>query len=249
MQPITITIDGHSSTGKSTVAKQLAAALGYAYIDSGAMYRSVTLYAKEHGFLSELGFDKDSLLKALPKIKINFLWENGTNKTLLNGRNVSELIRSMEISESVSQIAKLPEIRAKMVDIQRSFGQNGGVVMDGRDIGSVVFPSAEFKIFMTASPKVRAQRRHAELLASGQQVSFEAVLDNLQKRDEMDSQRSVSPLVVPKGAVVIDNSEMNPQDQFNMILQLAKDRIYKRVWPLFWSLGSPRLNFLQQTDF
>ncbi len=229
MQPITITIDGHSSTGKSTVAKQLAAALGYVYIDSGAMYRSVTLYAKEHGFLSELGFDKDSLLKDLPKIKINFLWENGTNKTLLNGRNVSELIRSMEISESVSQIAKLPEIRAKMVDIQRSFGQNGGVVMDGRDIGSVVFPSAEFKIFMTASPKVRAQRRHAELLASGQQVSFEAVLDNLQKRDEMDSQRSVSPLVVPKGAVVIDNSEMNPQDQFNMILQLAKDRIYKRV--------------------
>lgn len=229
MQPITITIDGHSSTGKSTVAKQLAAALGYVYIDSGAMYRSVTLYAKEQGFLSELGFDKDSLLKALPKIKINFLWENGTNKTLLNGRNVSELIRSMEISESVSQIAKLPEIRAKMVDIQRSFGQNGGVVMDGRDIGSVVFPSAEFKIFMTASAKVRAQRRHAELLASGQQVSFEAVLDNLQKRDEMDSKRSVSPLVVPKGAVVIDNSEMNPQDQFNMILQLAKDRIYKRV--------------------
>ncbi len=229
MQPITITIDGHSSTGKSTVAKQLAAALGYVYIDSGAMYRSVTLYAKEQGFFSEFGFDKDSLLKALSKIKINFLWENGTNKTLLNGRNVSELIRSMEISESVSQIAKLPEIRAKMVDIQRSFGQNGGVVMDGRDIGSVVFPSAEFKIFMTASPKVRAQRRHAELLASGQQVSFEAVLDNLQKRDEMDSQRSVSPLVVPKGAVVIDNSEMNPQDQFNMILQLAKDRIYKRV--------------------
>ncbi len=229
MQPITITIDGHSSTGKSTVAKQLAAALGYVYIDSGAMYRSVTLYAKEQGFLSDFDFDQESLLEALPKIKINFLWENGTNKTMLNGHDVSELIRSMEISESVSQIAKLPEIRAKMVDIQRSFGQNGGVVMDGRDIGSVVFPSAEFKIFMTASPKVRAQRRHAELLASGQQVSFEAVLDNLQKRDEMDSQRSVSPLVVPKGAVVIDNSEMNPQDQFNMILQLAKDRIYKRV--------------------
>jgi len=135
----------------------------------------------------------------------------------------------MEISESVSQIATLPEVRAKMVDIQRSFGAKGGVVMDGRDIGSVVFPAAELKIFMTASPAVRAQRRHLELLASGQDVSYEAVLENLQSRDEMDSKRSVSPLIIPEGAIVIDNSEMNPHDQFNMILQLAKDRILGRI--------------------
>ncbi len=229
MRRIIITVDGHSSTGKSTVAKQMAAELGYIYIDSGAMYRSVTLYAIEHGFINENELQKDALLEALAEIDINFTWENGVNKTLLNGRDVSQLIRSMEISESVSLVATLPEVRAKMVEIQRSFGAKGGVVMDGRDIGSVVFPEAELKIFMTASAAVRAQRRHAELLVSGQEVSYEAVLNNLQSRDTMDSQRSISPLIVPKGSVVIDNSEMNPQDQFNMILQLAKDRIYGRV--------------------
>ena len=229
MRRIIITIDGHSSTGKSTVAKQLAAELGYIYIDSGAMYRSVTLYAKDNELLKGKSLDKGALLEALPEIEIDFLWEHGVNKTILNGQDVSEHIRRMEISESVSQIATLPEVRAKMVDLQRSFGTKGGVVMDGRDIGSIVFPSAELKIFMTASAAVRAQRRHSELLASGQQVSFEAVLDNLQSRDEMDSKRSVSPLIIPEGAIVIDNSEMNPHDQFNMILQLAKDRIFGRV--------------------
>ena len=229
MRRIIISIDGHSSTGKSTVAKQMAAELGYAYIDSGAMYRSVTLYAKEQGLIKENILQKEALLKALPEIKINFSWDKGVNKTLLNGRDVSELIRSMEISESVSLVATLPEVRAKMVEIQRSFGEKGGVVMDGRDIGSVVFPEAELKLFMTASAEVRAQRRFAELLASGQGVSYQAVLDNLQSRDTMDSQRAVSPLIVPEGAIIIDNSEMNPSDQFNMILQLAKDRIYRRV--------------------
>ena len=229
MRRIIISIDGHSSTGKSTVAKQMAAELGYAYIDSGAMYRSVTLYAKEQGLIKENILQKEALLKALPEIKINFSWEKGVNKTLLNGRDVSELIRSMEISESVSLVATLPEVRAKMVEIQRSFGSKGGVVMDGRDIGSVVFPEAELKLFMTASAEVRAQRRYAELLASEQEVSYQAVLDNLQSRDTMDSQRAVSPLIVPEGAIIIDNSEMNPSDQFNMILQLAKDRIYRRV--------------------
>lgn len=229
MRRIIISIDGHSSTGKSTVAKQMAAELGYAYIDSGAMYRSVTLYAKEQGLIKENILQKEALLKALPEIKINFSWDKGVNKTLLYGRDVSELIRSMEISESVSLVATLPEVRAKMVEIQRSFGVKGGVVMDGRDIGSVVFPEAELKLFMTASAEVRAQRRYAELLASGQEVSYQAVLDNLQSRDTMDSQRAVSPLIVPEGAIIIDNSEMNPSDQFNMILQLAKDRIYRRV--------------------
>jgi len=229
MRRIIITIDGHSSTGKSTVAKQLAAELGYIYIDSGAMYRSATLYAKENELLKGNSLDKEALLKALPEVQIDFQWAHGVNKTILNGQDVSEQIRRMEISESVSQIATLPEVRAKMVDIQRSFGAKGGVVMDGRDIGSVVFPAAELKIFMTASPAVRAQRRHLELLASGQDVSYEAVLENLQSRDEMDSKRSVSPLIIPEGAIVIDNSEMNPHDQFNMILQLAKDRIFGRI--------------------
>lgn len=229
MRRIIITIDGHSSTGKSTVAKQLAAELGYIYIDSGAMYRSATLYAKENELLKGNSLDKEALLKALPEVQIEFQWAHGVNKTILNGQDVSEQIRRMEISESVSQIATLPEVRAKMVDIQRSFGAKGGVVMDGRDIGSVVFPAAELKIFMTASPAVRAQRRHLELLASGQDVSYEAVLENLQSRDEMDSKRSVSPLIIPEGAIVIDNSEMNPHDQFNMILQLAKDRIFGRI--------------------
>jgi len=229
MRRIIITIDGHSSTGKSTVAKQLAAELGYIYIDSGAMYRSVTLYAKENELLKGNSLDKEALLKALPEVQIDFQWAHGVNKTILNGQDVSEQIRRMEISESVSQIATLSEVRAKMVDIQRSFGAKGGVVMDGRDIGSVVFPAAELKIFMTASPAVRAQRRYSELLASGQDVSYEAVLENLQSRDEMDSKRSVSPLIIPEGAIVIDNSEMNPHDQFNMILQLAKDRIFGRI--------------------
>ena len=229
MRRIIITIDGHSSTGKSTVAKQLAAELGYIYIDSGAMYRSATLYAKENELLKGNSLDKEALLKALPEVQIDFQWAHGVNKTILNGQDVSEQIRRMEISESVSQIATLPEVRAKMVDIQRSFGAKGGVVMDGRDIGSVVFPAAELKIFMTASPAVRAQRRYSELLASGQDVSYEAVLENLQSRDEMDSKRSVSPLIIPEGAIVIDNSEMNPHDQFNMILQLAKDRIFGRI--------------------
>ena len=229
MRRIIITIDGHSSTGKSTVAKEMSAELGYIYIDSGAMYRSVTLYAKEHNIIQENRLDQESLLMVLPEININFSWENGVNRTLLNGRDVSKLIRSMEVSESVSLVATLPEVRAKMVEIQRSFGAKGGVVMDGRDIGSVVFPDAELKIFMTASAAVRAQRRHAELLASGQEVRYQAVLENLQSRDTMDSQRTVSPLIVPKGAIVIDNSEMNPRDQFNMMLQVAKDRIYGRV--------------------
>lgn len=229
MRRITISIDGHSSTGKSTVAKQLAAELGYAYIDSGAMYRSVTVYAKEANLIQANSIDKAALIEQLSQIDINFLWDDGVNKTLLNGQDVSDSIRSMEISGLVSQIAKIPEVRAKMVRLQRSFGSDGGVVMDGRDIGSVVFPNAELKIFMTASAAVRAQRRHAELLASGQTVSYEDVFENLQSRDAMDAQRSVSPLIIPKGAIVIDNSEINPQDQFNTILQLAKDRIYGRI--------------------
>jgi len=229
MKRIIVTIDGHSSTGKSTVARQLAAELGYAYIDSGAMYRAVTLFAVQKGLIDSGAFDQEGLIQELPQMQIKFAWKNGSNKTFLNDLDVSDSIRTMEISELVSRVAAMPEVRAKMVEIQRSFGLEKGVVMDGRDIGSVVFPQAELKLFMTASAQVRAKRRFDELTAAGQDVSFESVLENLTLRDNMDSKRSISPLIIPKGAIVIDNSEMNQHDQFNMIVQLAKDRIYGRI--------------------
>ena len=229
MKRIIVTIDGHSSTGKSTVAKQLAAELGYAYIDSGAMYRAVTLFAVQKGLIDSGAFDQEGLIQELPQMQIKFAWKNGSNKTFLNDLDVSDSIRTMEISELVSRVAAMPEVRAKMVEIQRSFGLEKGVVMDGRDIGSVVFPQAELKLFMTASAQVRAKRRFDELTAAGQDVSFESVLENLTLRDKMDSKRSISPLIIPEGAIVIDNSEMNQHDQFNMIVQLAKDRIYGRI--------------------
>lgn len=229
MKRIIVTIDGHSSTGKSTVARQLAAELGYAYIDSGAMYRAVTLFAVQKGLIDSGAFDQEGLIQELPQIQIKFAWKNGSNKTFLNDLDVSDSIRTMEISELVSRVAAMPEVRAKMVEIQRSFGLEKGVVMDGRDIGSVVFPQAELKLFMTASAQVRAKRRFDELTTAGQDVSFESVLENLTLRDNMDSKRSISPLIIPEGAIVIDNSEMNQHDQFNMIVQLAKDRIYGRI--------------------
>ncbi len=229
MKRIIVTIDGHSSTGKSTVARQLAAELGYAYIDSGAMYRAVTLFAVQKGLIDSGAFDQEGLIQELPQMQIKFAWKNGSNKTFLNDLDVSDSIRTMEISELVSRVAAMPEVRAKMVEIQRSFGLEKGVVMDGRDIGSVVFPQAELKLFMTASAQVRAKRRFDELTAAGQDVSFESVLENLTLRDNMDSKRSISPLIIPEGAIVIDNSEMNQHDQFNMIVQLAKDRIYGRI--------------------
>ncbi|MGB0146689.1 MAG: (d)CMP kinase [Flavobacteriaceae bacterium] len=229
MKRIIVTIDGHSSTGKSTVARQLAAELGYAYIDSGAMYRAVTLFAVQKGLIDSGAFDQEGLIQELPQMQIKFAWKNGSNKTFLNDLDVSDSIRTMEISELVSRVAAMPEVRAKMVEIQRSFGLEKGVVMDGRDIGSVVFPQAELKLFMTASAQVRAKRRFDELTTAGQDVSFESVLENLTLRDNMDSKRSISPLIIPEGAIVIDNSEMNQHDQFNMIVQLAKDRIYGRI--------------------
>lgn len=229
MKRIIVAIDGHSSTGKSTVARQLAAELGYAYIDSGAMYRAVTLFAVQKGLIDSAAFDQEGLIQELSQMQIKFAWKNGSNKTFLNDLDVSDSIRTMEISELVSRVAAMPEIRAKMVEIQRSFGLEKGVVMDGRDIGSVVFPKAELKLFMTASAQVRAKRRFDELTAAGQEVSFESVIENLTLRDKMDSKRSISPLIIPEGAIVIDNSEMNQHDQFNMIVQLAKDRIYGRI--------------------
>ncbi|MDG1063905.1 MAG: (d)CMP kinase [Flavobacteriaceae bacterium] len=230
MKTITIAIDGHSSTGKSTVARALAQHLGYVYIDSGAMYRTITLYALEHDMF-ENGLVKPNLLiEALPGIEVAFEKnELGQNVPHLNGRNCTIEIRQMLISELVSQVAAIPEVREKMVAMQRSFQTQGGVVMDGRDIGSVVFPNADLKLFMTATAEVRAQRRFIEIQESDPSVTYQQVYDNVVARDAMDSSRAVSPLIVADGAVVIDNSEMNQADQFQMILQLAQDRIYNRI--------------------
>lgn len=231
MKKITIAIDGYSSTGKSTVAKQLADYLGYIYVDTGAMYRAVTLYALQNEFLSETKFDKKALLNALPTIKLEFVKENTTGNVemFLNGKNVEKEIRTMYVSGFVSAVATVPEVRKKLVAIQHQMGIKKGIVMDGRDIGTVVFPNAELKIFMNAKAEVRAKRRYDELLAKGDKVAYSAILENVQKRDLMDTTRDDSPLVKADDAIEINNSELNQEDQLNIILQLAKDRIAGRV--------------------
>lgn len=230
MRTITIAIDGHSSTGKSTVAKQLADYLGYVFVDSGAMYRAVTLYALRNGFIAEDHLDTTALISALPDISLEFIKNDaGSAEIHLNGENVAKDIRTLEVSEHVSPIATIAEVRNKLVQQQRKIGEGQGVVMDGRDIGTVVFPNADLKIFMTASPVVRAQRRFKELTERGDNISFEQVLENVNERDHIDASRAISPLKKADDAIVIDNSETNIEDQFYTILQLAKDRIAGRV--------------------
>lgn len=231
MKKITIAIDGYSSTGKSTVAKQLADALGYVYVDSGAMYRAVTLFALENGIISPEKFDRKKLIDALSSIQLNFKKNPETDKAeiYLNGKNVENDIRNLHVSEFVSPIATVHEVRVKLVAQQKQMGLEKGVVMDGRDIGTVVFPEAELKIFMNASSRQRAQRRYSELLARGEKVDFEDVLKNIEERDYIDTTRQDSPLIKAEDAVEIDNSEMNLEDQFHVALQLAKDRIAGRI--------------------
>ncbi|NER08960.1 cytidylate kinase [Muriicola jejuensis] len=227
MKKITIAIDGYSSTGKSTMAKQLARALGYIYVDTGAMYRAVTLYALRKGYISEKGFEKEPLLSDLPGIDLNFRYnpDLGYSEIYLDGENVEKEIRTLEVSNYVSQISVVAEVRQKLVALQKDMGRNKGLVMDGRDIGTVVFPNAELKIFMTASPDIRATRRYKELLDRGALISFEEVLENVQKRDYLDSHREHSPLKQAEDAVVIDNSSMSQQEQFERALSLAELRI------------------------
>ncbi|MFC7357336.1 (d)CMP kinase [Jejudonia soesokkakensis] len=231
MKKITIAIDGFSSTGKSTIAKQLADWLEYIYVDTGAMYRAVTLYAMRHGFISEASFDSDKLIAALPNITLSFKKPDVFSKAevYLNGENVEKEIRTLEVSTFVSPVATIPEVRRKLVEQQKEMGKGKGVVMDGRDIGTVVFPDAELKIFLNASAEERAKRRFNELIQRGDQVAFQDVLDNVKERDHIDSTREDSPLRKAKGAIEIDNSEMNLEDQFHIILQLAKDRIAGRI--------------------
>src|SRR5690554_2091548 len=227
MRKITIAIDGYSSTGKSTVAKQLADSLGYVYVDSGAMYRAMALYAMEQGIISKEHFDKAKLIASLPFIQLQFekKEEGGKAHVFLNGHDVENEIRNLEVSEFVSPIATIPEVRAKLVVQQQEMGRKKAVVMDGRDIGTVVFPDAELKIFMNASAQERAQRRYKELLALSKDVKFEDVLRNLEDRDHIDSTREDSPLRKAPDAIEINNSELDIEGQLRMVLKLAKDRI------------------------
>jgi cytidylate kinase len=231
LKKIIIAIDGYSSTGKSTVAKQLADYLDYIYVDSGAMYRAVTLFALQNNYLSKDNFDKESLIKVLPEIQLDFKKENADSKAnmFLNGVNVEKEIRTMYVSDFVSPIATLSEVRKKLVAIQHQMGIKKGIVMDGRDIGTVVFSKAELKIFMTADAEVRAMRRFNELKEKDETITYDEILKNVQKRDLMDTTREDSPLIIANDAIEIDNSETNEEDQFHIILQLAKDRVAGRI--------------------
>lgn len=223
MNRITIAIDGFSSCGKSTLAKQLAGHLGYTYIDSGAMYRAVALHVMENGLVKEGVLDREALLLALPAIDIRFQHEPMTGKsaTWLNGRNVEKEIRTMHVSNHVTLVSPVPEVRAKLVKLQQSFGLEKGVVMDGRDIGTVVFPDAEVKLFMTARPEVRAQRRYHELLAKGTEVDLAEVVANIKQRDLDDTTRAADPLRRAPDAIEIDNSDITAEEQFVKALDIV----------------------------
>jgi CMP/dCMP kinase len=223
---IVIAIDGHSSCGKSTLAKSLARELGYVYIDSGAMYRAVTLYALRNGWIEEGRVDRDKLVKGLDQIRITFHWDEETEKntTFLNGENVEDKIRQMEVSQYVSPVSTIAGVRREMVKQQRENGKNKGIVMDGRDIGTVVFPDAELKIFMTASPEIRAQRRYTELKEKGTEVDYEDILKNVLERDTIDSGRKESPLRKADDAVVLDNSFLSRDEQLKWSLDRVKER-------------------------
>lgn len=222
-----VAVDGYSSTGKSTVAKLVAARLGLTYIDTGAMYRAVTLSALRLGLIKDGVIDADGLREVLKEIKIAFKYDRNGNRyeTWLNGEYAEEQIRGMEVSDQVSGIAALDFVREFLVARQREMGQEEDVIMDGRDIGSVVFPHADVKFFMTASPEVRAQRRYKELREKGADVSYEEVEANIRKRDYIDSHREVSPLVQAADAIVIDNGDMTIGEEVELMVREIKSRI------------------------
>ena len=222
---ITIAIDGFSSTGKSTLAKQLAKHLGYVYVDTGAMYRAVTFFAMKNGYITADFFDKQTLINSLSSIKLHFQFnaDLGFAEMYLNDVNIENEIRTIEVSNFVSKVAEVSEVRSKLVEQQQAMGKGKGIVMDGRDIATVVFPDAELKIFMTASAETRAQRRFDELQSKGQNVSYEDVLNNVQERDYTDTHRDDSPLVIAKDAIEIDNSYLTREEQFNAVLELVEE--------------------------
>lgn len=222
MKKIIIAIDGYSSTGKSTLAKQLAKHLGYIFVDTGAMYRAITYFAMQKNWINETLFDQQSLVDNLATVKLEFHFNAalGYAEMFLNGENIEKQIRTLAVSNFVSKVAEVSQVRTKLVEQQQEMGKNKGIVMDGRDIGTVVFPTAELKIFMTASPETRAQRRFNELQTKDDTVTFNAVLENVQKRDYIDTHRIDSPLVKAQDAIEIDNSQINKQEQFNIVLEL-----------------------------
>ncbi len=224
---ITIAIDGHSSCGKSTVAKEVAKELGYIYIDSGAMYRAVTLYCLRNDLVKQGAVDEDGLLKQIHNIRIEFRKNPAINRneTYLNDENVEDEIRNPAVANMVSPVAVIGFVREALVDLQREMGKKKDIVMDGRDIGTVVFPDAELKIFMTAAPEVRAQRRYDELIAKGVPVTMEEILKNLTDRDRIDSTRAISPLRQADDAIVLDNSHLTREQQLAFVLQLARERL------------------------
>ncbi len=225
MQRITIAIDGFSSCGKSTLAKALAAKLGYSYVDTGAMYRAVTLYCMEHGIIKDGAFEELEVNKALDHIQLDFRYNSQTHASdmYLNGRNVEKEIRQMDVSNMVSPISKVHEVRKRMVALQRLMGKDKGVVMDGRDIGTNVFTDAELKIFMTADNDIRTQRRVDELKAKGIKVSVDDVRKNLMERDYEDSHRKENPLTQAPDAIVLDNSDLTREEQMDFVLKLVME--------------------------
>ncbi len=224
MRNITIAIDGYSSTGKSTIAKQLAKELGYVYVDSGAMYRAVTLYAIQHKFIGKDFFHINDFVLQLHNINLEFKFNTslGFSEMFLNGKHVEHEIRSMEVSRFVSKISAVPEVRYQMVKLQHAMGKNKGIVMDGRDIGTVVFPEAELKLFMTASAETRAKRRFDELIERGDKVSLEEVLRNVNERDYIDSNRHDSPLTKAEDAIEIDNTSLTLEEQYDKVWALVR---------------------------
>ena len=222
MKNFVIAIDGFSSCGKSTVAKALAKELNFVFIDSGAMYRAVTLYIQQHKVNIE---NEHEVLEALENINIDFVPNPEKVQILLNGEDVSDAIRTMEVSEYVSEVSALKPVRKAMVHQQQNLGKKRNIVMDGRDIGTTVFPNADLKIFMTASPQVRAERRFAELGAKGEVLTMEEVKENLSHRDHIDSTREESPLRQAEDAIVLDNSELNQEEQLQFVINLVKEKI------------------------
>lgn len=229
MQQICIAIDGYSSTGKSTLAKQLAEHLNYIYVDTGAMYRAVTLYAIQNNFFDGDDLDTSKLIAALPEITLSFksITTDALPTIHLNDVSVDDEIRNMKVSEKVSLVATISAVRRKLVEQQHQMGDNKGIVMDGRDIGTVVFPNAELKLFMTASPEVRAQRRYDELIAKGENVTFEEILHNVEERDHMDSTREDSPLVQAEDAIEIDNSYLDLEAQFLLVNEMVQEALVR----------------------
>ena len=226
-QKIIIAIDGHSSCGKSTIAKALAAKLGYIFIDSGAMYRAVTLFALRHNLIVDGEVKREELIAALPQIKIEFRYNTEVKKSdvFLNGENVEEENRQLPVSQNVSPVATIAEVRAAMVRLQKELGKNKGIVMDGRDIGTVVFPEAELKFFVTASAEIRARRRFDELIAKGENISYPEILKNVEERDRIDSTRKASPLRKADDALVLDNSNMSREEQMEWVTERVEEKL------------------------